>query len=184
MKKHITFEYQDGPYTEKLVLKAYSPGDGALALNCVNPSDTSGNVAPFKASEQDILKLRDTHFPDFGILKQGEKHPQYRFYKPVERVSDNELKIEGKVYRYEPEFDRQDISSDIQRYRLFADVRFGEGEPQNFEVKNLSTVGSANFYIKNEEAILASKKEFCNEVAFAMSQSGKGREQRMAGLTP
>lgn len=184
MKKQVTVKYKDGEFTEKLLLKAYAPGDGALAMNCVRPSDPTGNVAPFKASEKDIQNLRNKHFPDYGLLKVGDKHPQYRLYRPVERVSENELKIEGKVYRYEPEFDKPDINPDVQRYKVFGSVKFGEDAPSEIEVKNLSTIGAVNFYVKNEDAILESKKEFNNESAFELSLSGKGRAQRLEGFSP
>lgn len=179
----MIFEYQDGPHTDKMILKSYAVGDGALGLNCVRPNDPSAMAAPFKASEADIKRFRDTQVKDHGILKVGVKHPHYRLYTPVERVSENEVKVEGKVYRYEPEL-AADVNPNVQTYKLFTQVKFGDQEPKEVEVENISTKGSVRFFLRNEEAILASRSQFDNEKAFEYSLSGESRKFRDQGMQP
>ena len=180
MSKKLNISVDNEGHDQVLVLKAYSPGDGALALNCSFPSDPTGPVAPFKASEKDIVKMRDTHFRDFGILKSGTKHPQYRFYKPVERISENELKHEGRIYRFEKHPMSEGADPDSQRISVFADAPKTLGGTE-FEVENISIKGALDYYLKHEDAINKSKKEFNNEKAHDYSVNGGAKEDRNAG---
>lgn len=182
MSRHLNIEVNNDGNKQKLVLKAYSPGDGALSVNCVYPDNLRGETAPFYATEKDIMKLRDTHFREYGVLKIKGDSPQYRLFTPVERVSDNELKLEGRIYRYEERNDSGLNELDFDHIGVFTtSKRFSDKKEVEVEVPNVYIKSHIDFYLKNEEKILESKNKLGNEKAFEYSISGAAREARMSG---
>lgn len=172
MSRKINIEVNNDGHKQKLVLKTNSPGDGALSVNCVYPSDTSGETAPFAATENDVMTLRDTHFRDYGILKMGRDNGQYRLFKPVDRESDNKVTVEGRTYRYN--FDADAV---YDRVSLFAEDQNGK----EIRINNDNLESAVDFYLRHEPKILEAKNQFGNQDAFKLSISGQAKQDRASG---
>lgn len=182
MSKQLNIEVDNNGHKEKLVLRAYSVGDGALAINCRYPGDLKGAAAPFLASEDDIIKFRDTHFRDLGILQLGKSSGQYRLFTPIERASENELVLEGRSYRYELSDGYRKESQNPDQFKVYTNTkRFLDKKEVEVEVENSYIKDSIDFYLKNESKILEQSNNFDNPKAFHISTSGMARESRMSG---
>lgn len=172
MAKRLNIEIDNDGNKQKLTLKVYSPGDGAMSVNCVYPDAPSGKPAPFEVSEQDVQKFRDTHFRDYGILKP-EGGGQFRLFKPVDRESEDRLLMEGKTYRY-----TYDADKTYERVALYAQGREG----QEVRVENTVLEDAVDFYLKNEGKIIEARSQMGNEEAFRLSISGQAKQDRVAGF--
>lgn len=176
MAKTINIEVNDNGHKQPLTLKVYSTGDGALGVNCVYPENPSGEAAPFLADDADVVKFRDTHFRDYGVLKNEGESRQYRFFKPVERESDNRVIMEGRIYRYE--FEPEAVAD---RVKLFG-VPKNSVDGKEIQVGNTVLEDALDFYLRHEDKILESRSQFGNEEAFKLSVSGQARQERAAGF--
>lgn len=182
MSKQLRIKVNNDGHRQELILKAYSPGDGAFSLNCVYPDSPSGKPAPFLASDQDVMKLRDTQYPGMGILQVEDRR---RYFRPVERISEDEVRLEGKTFRYEKKEGFDSNPLDPEMVRLFVDAsQSASGE--EVEIGNINLLSHVNFFLRNEEAIAECRNQFGNEEAFKYSLSGQAKQDRISGfnMTP